>query len=161
MLQWGLRLSTEEGPVHCDPLAASSLRFNGASVFQRRKGRGRSIRPRRCRCFNGASVFQRRKVRLRQTTSPRYSRFNGASVFQRRKEVDVVPVVGINSMLQWGLRLSTEEGRPFTEDSAQVWALQWGLRLSTEEGSPENWPALPQPKCFNGASVFQRRKAVS
>ena len=37
--------------------------------------------------------------------------------------------------LQWGLRLSTEEGSgKYRPEVSAYLSLQWGLRLSTEEG---------------------------
>ena len=85
--------------------------------------------------------------------------------------------------LQWGLGLSTEEGRPGRRDrlrlghgfnGASVFrprkgrggtscmasnsTLQWGLGLSTEEGPIIRFD--PSHNCigFNGASVFRPRK---
>ena len=60
--------------------------------------------------FNGASVFQRRKDMHWTPNIHSRLRFNGASVFQRRKEADWGAVSGWELGLQWGLRLSTEEG---------------------------------------------------
>ena len=62
------------------------------------------------------------------------ARFNGASVFQRRKVGGAVRRMGARGQLQWGLRLSTEEGKSVALKFIQDLELQWGLRLSTEEG---------------------------
>ena len=59
--------------------------FNGASVFQRRKGENPARSGPQAGSFNGASVFQRRKAGKKLWTVGALSSFNGASVFQRRK----------------------------------------------------------------------------
>ena len=110
VLQWGLRLSTEEGRCPRVLEARRPRGFNGASVFQRRKGRLTPCSFTPGVSFNGASVFQRRKARFSTWISTATNCFNGASVFQRRK-VDGWPAgVFRLARLQWGLRLSTEEG---------------------------------------------------
>ena len=63
--------------------------------------------------------------------------------------------------LQWGLRLSTEEGKAIGEYVIEWVKLQWGLRLSTEEGCDAHDIVGLDDICFNGASVFQRRKVAN
>ena len=110
-LQWGLGLSTEERARDARRHDQNERGFNGASVFQPRKGPSpKKLTEPACSSFNGASVFQPRKG-LREihcrgldplaSMGPRSfnrgkladraeadrdaQRFNGASVFQPRK----------------------------------------------------------------------------
>jgi hypothetical protein len=132
-LQWGLRLSTEEGKIGVPRKIGHANSFNGASVFQRRKADA---------YVPNVTYIEWLQWGLRLSTE------EGSN--HPKHEGSVME-------LQWGLRLSTEEGIPERKNCTVGVQLQWGLRLSTEEGSLL-FSISKLFKSFNGASVFQRRK---
>ena len=109
-LQWGLRLSTEEGFVNPAIFRLTGPASMGPPSFNGGRGFPGGIRTPQAARFNGASVFQRRKVRDDHGAVRAHFSFNGASVFQRRKGFFQASPGSCTRTLQWGLRLSTEEG---------------------------------------------------
>ena len=131
-LQWGRGFSTAESRVGVRRSFWAFPCFNGAAVFQPRKGGETTYGYRRSRAsmgprffnrgkwswlhwrpvalgFNGAAVLQPRKDIGVGSTAGRNGRFNGAAVFQPRKGLGIRPQHAERSQLQWGRGFSTAE----------------------------------------------------
>ena len=67
------------------PVVLLDTSFNGAALFQVRKGDELSYYRAKGFCFNGAALFQVRKEVIEGITKSRGSSFNGAALFQVRK----------------------------------------------------------------------------
>ena len=133
-LQWGRGFSTAESTTTALPWRPICSGFNGAAVFQPRKGgAAEGVEP-ALPGFNGAAVFQPRKVLNERSPQGGVVGFNGAAVFQPRK------------------------GRFQQLDATHKSWLQWGRGFSTaERRCPVALGLLFHPG-FNGAAVFQPRK---
>ena len=94
----------------------SPLCFNGAAVFQPRRGGGTAAADRGVSGFNGAAVFQPRRARAMPSMVRESWCFNGAAVFQPRRVTAPLAIMSAASRLQWGRGLSTAERKaPDTE----------------------------------------------
>ncbi len=182
-LQWGLGLSTEErmvteiyGREQYDP-------FNGASVFQPRKGG--KVRPETIldpfpsmgpRSFNrgkdrrnytrhtifrpsmGPRSFNRGKGGAAINKGPNCGPSMGPRSFNRGKSAFLMTSRSRVSVLQWGLGLSTEESATWAGSAEDVCHPSMGPR-SFNRGKPSTGNRHgPLSGTFNGASVFQPRK---
>ena len=110
--------------------------FNGAAVFQPRKGDRRDLQHLISHiCFNGAAVFQPRKGVSVYEEDDEGLCFNGAAVFQPRKEDGQREVVTMANRFNGAAVFQPRKGLPIRR------------------------PQPPLPRSFNGAAVFQPRKA--
>ena len=105
--------------------------------------------------FNGASVFQPRKGRQHGHDYHDGVRFNGASVFQPRKDVELPPFPQGRWKLQWGLGLSTEEGAGGQAEETQENEASMGPRSfnrgrrRAHDVTPSERAASMGPRSFN------------
>ena len=113
-------------------------RFNGAALFQVRKGIRRLSPARRIRRFNGAALFQVRKVRRDRWTSFRQS---------------------IASMGPHFFKCGKSKYTPAPTSSARE--LQWGRTFSSAERWKKGNLCGVLCFCFNGAALFQVRKGMN
>ena len=137
LLQWGRGLSTAESTMR-PSVPATAACFNGAAVFQPRKGCNVPVFiASRIRCFNGAAVFQPRKAAARVASS------------------------SADCRLQWGRGLSTAERYASKGSSGMSARLQWGRGLSTAESSPASGTGKTGGKASMGPRSFNRGKHPS
>ena len=110
--------------------------------------------------FNGAALFQVRKEQIRGAKCDPKKVFNGAALFQVRKAVkDQSPGVGAGA---------SSMGPHFFKcgKSARLGAasyalpLQWGRTFSSAESEPWSGTNSDLVILFNGAALFQVRKAI-
>ena len=110
VLQWGLGLSTEEGAGRCN---------------DRRTAKPASMGPR---------SFNRGRGNFRIEDGTLYKASMGPRSFNRGRDEQAAGQPAKKKELQWGLGLSTEEGKTHWDIIRALMLLQWGLGLSTEEG---------------------------
>ena len=91
------------------PFAPTHPRFNGAALFQVRKGEMDKNRRRNCLRFNGAALFQVRKAAFVKLDGGEVFGFNGAALFQVRKVTRNWQPVSGSEKLQWGRTFSSAE----------------------------------------------------
>ena len=133
----------------------------------------------------GPHFFKCGKPSTKQTEEDGLQRFNGAALFQVRKD-ELFGDFGFGFFqLQWGRTFSSaESGKSTRPATACARGLQWGRTFSSAERSTSvearDWPCPLQwgrtfssaerqldtlsgewrGKCFNGAALFQVRKAI-
>ena len=134
LLQWGLRLSTEEGAILLAMEAALLVTSMGPPSF------------------NGGRRAPPCTRRPGRKTSMGPPSFNGGRV------VISLARSRCNCQLQWGLRLSTEEGPPVRSRYRRAAGASMGPPSFNGGRSLHPSNRLIGTNCFNGASVFQRRK---
>ena len=108
--------------------------------------------------FNGAALFQVRKGWTKIPARARNLGFNGAALFQVRKANQQDIAMGLKTRLQWGRTLSSAERIQRHPQSHGIHRLQWGRTLSSAERNSARLMELPASNGFNGAALFQVRK---
>ncbi len=160
-LQWGRGLSTAEGGQR-SPAGHAARRFNGAAAFQPRRDRSppslpRSSRPASMgpRSFNRGGPGSWTEL---VNTANRLQWGRGLSTAEGTKGASDGRA---QEQLQWGRGLPTAQGwKQFTNVAVLDW-LQWGRGLSTAEGRGTPVRVSRRSNRFNGAAVFQPRRAIS
>ncbi len=110
--------------------------------------------------FNGAALFQVRKEDLSKFFLLRSFGFNGAALFQVRKAPEPTAKRADEATASMGPH-SFKCGKQgwLLDRDEYVAALQWGRTLSSAERSFEKRRSAPEEISFNGAALFQVRKA--
>ena len=159
LLQWGRTFSSAERPAAQAGHERNLGRFNGAALFQVRKGevwQAHAVSQKAS--FNGAALFQVRKEPTIFHSPGRRGRFNGAALFQVRK----VPPSGLprrfSKRLQWGRTFSSAESEEWRQCSPTGLGLQWGRTFSSAERITSQSQSQNHQNRFNGAALFQVRK---
>src|SRR5579872_2132427 len=110
--------------------------------------------------FNGAAIFQSRKGLWYPSGTGSVDGFNGAAIFQSRKGCVVSWMSVLSDPLQWGRDFSIAERPSARDDAPNTDWLQWGRDFSIAE----RWNGQPLAigdAGFNGAAIFQSRKGCA
>ena len=108
-LQWGLTLSSEETRRTAFRFGRAASASMGPHSFERGNQAGSPTDQDSITRFNGASLFRARKHGVTTALYLRQNCFNGASLFRARKRVHESSTMQPDTVLQWGLTLSSEE----------------------------------------------------
>ena len=136
VLQWGLGFSTEEGGGKKTIATSRNVGFNGASVFQPRKG----------------DFQEGDRVGLAE--------LQWGLGFSTEEGLRYVDTVDVHHLLQWGLGFSTEEGFRSVVLAKPVGSASMGPRFFNRGRAATERSRTTSNSRFNGASVFQPRKAA-
>ena len=104
--------------------------------------------------FNGAALFQVRKGFLISPIDWGIARFNGAALFQVRKGDDELTVRGFYIKLQWGRTFSSAERKLDSVSSVLASKLQWGRTFSSAESQMQFAVLLPLIKSLQWGRTF-------
>ena len=159
-LQWGLGLSTEEGRAKPSPLKTG----HPASMGPRSFNRGRRGPDALCGVSHGASMGPRSFNRGRTSGGADWNGQTLASMgprsFNRGRPDTAQRHPSPATPLQWGLGLSTEEGPSNAHLPAFSAHASMGPRSFNRGRATQCVGLGVRMDGFNGASVFQPRKAL-
>ena len=158
-LQWGRTFSSAESIGNLQLLCRNCNVFNGAALFQVRKGGEEANHQTVGKASSmGPHFFKCGKVSQRGARILCWRVFNGAALFQVRKGyINSIDWHGVTH-LQWGRTFSSAERLKSPRNQPKKINLQWGRTFSSAERNAKETASRQQTTVFNGAALFQVRK---